>query len=85
MSTHPLTKVMRDFAKAKCRRPEGSYTVDECAARWSKQGPCSVDKAKSMISEMVKSGAMTEIRGSRQTSQGQIVPCMYYIPALVKK
>lgn len=84
MSDHPLTRVMRDFARAKCQRPDGAYTAEEAAAQWAKQGPCSVDKAKGLLGEMARSGIMSEIRGSRLTSQGQIVPCTYYRPVKPK-
>lgn len=81
MSQHPLARAMRDFARAKCQRPENAYTAEEAAAQWAKRGPCSVDKARGMLKEMVRAGIMVEINGSRQTAQGQIVPCAYFRPA----
>jgi len=84
MSDHPLNRALREHARQKCQRPEGSYTAEEASAQWGKTSPCSVEKAKSLLGEMVRSGIMVEVRGSRLTLAGQIVPCTYYRPAKAK-
>ncbi len=71
---HPLDRALSKYQRQATSKPQGTYSFEECAARWS----FTAEQTKKVLSEMKTAKLVVEVPGKKLNANKSVVPCTYY-------
>jgi DNA-binding IscR family transcriptional regulator len=74
MSSHPIDVALNRYKKHASKKPDGTYSAEECQARW-KMSP---EATRKTLSDMKTAKLVAEVAGRKVNAAGQVVACVYY-------